>query len=181
MSKNKYAVIAAVTLVGISLFFMFYMFTVSRRTSQTKLNDLQGLEVNLVPSALQKPEYHISPFTGVRWVGSTPEIELKATWYGLVSLNSVPANEIVSFCKKTYGKVWRKRFEEDLVMVLKEMGKGGSFDTAALEVRQLDSGKTVALRDIPWTMENRDRILRKAVTITKANGGKDPRDDPNSP
>ena len=120
-----------------------------------------------------------SPFAAVRWRGSVPEVELKGAWYQLLSLNGVPADDIVSFLKKTYGKIWKKRFEEDLVVGLTEMGKGEPFDKATLEVRQLDSGKAIVFKDVPWTKENRRLILQAAINRTKANGGKDPREDPN--
>jgi hypothetical protein len=63
-------------------------------------------------------------------------------------------------------------------MALTGMGKGGPFDKATLEVRQLDSGRTVVFKDVPWTKENRTFILQAAINRTKANGGKDPREDP---
>ena len=107
---------------------------------------------------------------------------MKGTWYELLSLDDVPAEEIVSFCQKTYGRIWRKRFEEDLVIALMDMGKEGHCDseTGPLTVRRLDTGETLVLTNVAWTNANRDAILRTALDVWIANGrGKDPRDDPN--
>jgi hypothetical protein len=125
-----------------------------------------------------------TPYAAVRWRDSVPEVQVQDIWYELVSLDDIPAEEIVSFCKKTHGRIWRKRFEEDLVVVLREMGKQGYADseTGALTVRRLDGGETVVLQDAAWTVANRDAILTTALAAWKANGRKqDPRDDPSYP
>lgn len=121
-----------------------------------------------------------APYAAVRWRDSVPEVELMGTWYELVSLDDIPAAEIVSFCKKTKGKFWRKPFEEDLVVVLQQMGKQGHFDmeTGPLTVRRLDTGETLVLTNVAWTDANRQAILLTALAAWKANGEKDPRDDP---
>ncbi len=124
-----------------------------------------------------------APFSAVRWRDSTPEVQVKETWYELLSLNDVPVEEIVNFCKETYGRIWRKRFEEDLTMALDGMGVREHFDsengTGSLTVRRLDTGETVILTNVPWTWDNRMAILSKALDTWIANGrGKDPRDDP---
>ena len=70
------------------------------------------------------------------------------TWYELIALDNLPAGEIVSHCKKTDGKRWRKPFEEDLVLVLQEMEKQGHFDseTGSLTVRRSDTRERSSLR-----------------------------------
>jgi hypothetical protein len=40
-----------------------------------------------INNRLQQETIHISPFAAVRWRGSVAEVELKAGWYQLVSLN----------------------------------------------------------------------------------------------
>jgi hypothetical protein len=121
-----------------------------------------------------------APFSAVRWRDSVPEVEVKGVWYELLSLDDIPAEEIVRYCKKTFGGIWRKRFEEDLVIVLQGMGRPGhaDADTGPLTVRRLDTGETLVLPDVAWTNANRDRILRKALDAWIANGRKsDPRDE----
>ena len=121
-----------------------------------------------------------TPFAAVRWRDSVPEVQVIGIWYELHSLDDVSAEEIVSFCKKTFGRIWRKRFEEDLVIVLMDMGKQGYCDseTGSLTVRRLDTGETLMLTDVAWTNANREAILRTALDVWIANGrDKDPRED----
>jgi hypothetical protein len=122
-----------------------------------------------------------APFSAVRWRDAIPEVQLTGTWYELISLDDVPVAEIVSFCKKSDGKFWRKSFEEDLVIVLTEMGKQGHSDaeTGPLTVRRLDTGETLLLKNTAWTDANRQAILITALEAWKANGRQDPRADPN--
>jgi len=127
-----------------------------------------------------------APFSAVRWRDSIPEAQVKGTWYELIALNDVPVEQIVRFCKERYGRIWRKRFEEDLTIALDGMGVWEHFDsetgTGSLTVRRLDTGETVILTNVAWTGDNRMAILRKALDTWIANGrGKDPRDDPSLP
>jgi hypothetical protein len=125
-----------------------------------------------------------APFAAVRWRGSVPEVKVMGTWYELLSLDDLPADDIVHFCQKSQGKFWRSLFEEDLVIVLREMGKPGHFDseTGPLTVRTLDTGEKLVLGDVPWTNANRHGILITALEAWKANGRKkDPREDPGLP
>jgi hypothetical protein len=123
------------------------------------------------------------PYAAVRWRDSVPEVQLMGTWYELIALDDVPAEEIVIFCKKKWGKFWRKTFEEDLFVVLEEMGKQGHSDseTGPVTVRRLDTGETLVLKEVAWTNANRQAILVTALAAWNANGRKDPRADPSYP
>lgn len=98
-----------------------------------------------------------SPFAGVRWQESQPEVRLDEEWFNLVSLNKIPASEIITFSQQTYGNKWRKRFEEDLVEILTRMGHPPQ-DTVTLVVQSLTSPETWVREDIPMTEENRKAI-----------------------
>lgn len=98
-----------------------------------------------------------SPFAAVRWQESQPEVRLGEEWFKLVSLNDLPAKEIVSFCRRAYGNTWQKRFEEDLVEVLTRMGYSPQ-GTVTLVVGSLTSSGTQVLEDIPMTEANRQAI-----------------------
>jgi len=39
----------------------------------------------------------LAPFSAVQWEGWTPSVQVDSRWYELVSLNDVPASEIVAF------------------------------------------------------------------------------------
>ena len=103
----------------------------------------------------------LSPFVAVRWQQSQPEVRLGEEWFKLVSLDELPATEIVTFSKQTYGNRWQKRFEEDLVELLSRMGHTPQ-DTVTLVVQSLTSEETQVLEDVPISEENRSAIYAAA-------------------
>ena len=114
----------------------------------------------LLSSAAPQDFEKLSPFSGLRWNGSVPEVEVGGTWYELVKLEGKSASEIVDYCKETYGRRWEKRFAEDLVEVLAGMRvKHGRKVT--LEVKELDSGTVRVLKNVEMTERNR-RLIRKS-------------------
>src|SRR3990172_6591131 len=102
-----------------------------------------------------------SPFAAVRWRESQPEVRVGDEWFKLVSLNDLPSADIVAFSRQTYGNLWRKRFEEDLVELLTRMGHPPR-DTVTLVVQSLTSPETRTLEDVPMTKANR-RAIRDAA------------------
>jgi hypothetical protein len=102
-----------------------------------------------------------SPFAAVRWQDSEPQVQVEDEWFTLVSLDEVPAAEIVAFSRKTYGSLWRKRFEEDLVELLTRMGHPPG-DTVTLVVQSVKSSETQVLEDVPMTPANRQAIKAAA-------------------
>jgi hypothetical protein len=118
--------------------------------------------VNTAPSGRTDNGYSLrSPFGGVRWQGDQPEVQVEDEWFELVSLDKIPASDIVAFSQETYGDKWRKRFEEDLVELLTRMGHppGGK---VTLVVQSLTSPETQTLEDVPMTYANR-RAIREAA------------------
>ena len=100
-----------------------------------------------------------APFTAVRWEGSKPVVKIGDEWFTLVSLDGIPAEDIVSFSRWTYVDKWRMRFEEDLVEVLTRMGHEPK-DTVRLVVSPLGSRETRTLEDVPMTEANRWEIYK---------------------
>jgi hypothetical protein len=98
-----------------------------------------------------------SPFAAVRWQESQPEVKVGDEWFKLVSLDEIPASEIVAFSQRTYGNKWRKRFEEDLVELLTRMGHPPQ-DTVTLVVQSLTSSETQILEGVAMTHANRQAI-----------------------
>jgi|GEM_PF-4474713 len=103
-----------------------------------------------------------SPFAAVQWQESQPEVKVGDEWFKLVSLDGIPASEIVAFSQRTYGKKWQMRFEEDLVELLTAMGHPPK-DTVTLVVQSLTSPETRTLEDVPMTEANRRAIKRAAM------------------
>jgi CubicO group peptidase (beta-lactamase class C family) len=102
-----------------------------------------------------------SPFAAVRWQSSQPEVKVGDEWFKLVSLDGIPAADIVAFSRRTYDGLWRKRFEEDLVALLTGMGHPPK-DTVTLVVQALTSHETRTLEDVPMTKANRHAIRHAA-------------------
>ncbi len=102
-----------------------------------------------------------SPFAAVRWEQYQPEVRLGEEWFKLVSLDELPAAEIVAFSRRTYGDRWRKRFEEDLVELLTGM-KHPPRDQVTLVVQSLTSSETQVREDVPMTYANRRAIYDAA-------------------
>jgi hypothetical protein len=101
----------------------------------------------------------LSPFSAVRWKDSTPEVKVKDVWYELLAIDDTEAREVVKFCKEKEEKLWQKRFEEDLVEMMARMGHEPG-EKVTLKVRDLKTGKTEVLKDVPNTHENRQAIWR---------------------
>jgi hypothetical protein len=112
-----------------------------------------------IASKFDHPER--SPFAAVRWMQSQPEVQVGDTWFVLVSLDEIPAAEIVAFSQRTYGEKWQKRFEEDLVALLTEMGHPPQ-DTVTLVVKSLTTSKLRTIKNVPMTRANR-RAIRNAA------------------
>ena len=93
--------------------------------------------------------------------GEEPVVEIGDEWFKLVSLDELPAFEIVAFSRRTFGNKWQKRFEEDLVELLTRMGHPPR-DKVTLVVQPLTSPKTWVRKDVAMTEENRSAIYRAA-------------------
>jgi hypothetical protein len=95
-----------------------------------------------------------APFTGVRFEGTKPVVKIGDEWFTLVSIDGVPAADIVAFSQWIYLDNWKKRFREDLVEILTRMGHEPK-DTVQLVVSPLGSQETRTLEDVPMTEANR--------------------------
>jgi CubicO group peptidase (beta-lactamase class C family) len=104
-----------------------------------------------------------SPFSAVRWQGPRPEVQVGDEWFTLVSLNGLPASEIVEFSRKTDPDLWQKRFAEDLVEVLTGMGHPPG-DTVQLVVKPVGSQESRTLEGVRMTTANRKAIWEAART-----------------
>ncbi len=106
----------------------------------------------------------VSPFAAVRWEDSQPEVKVGGKWYQLVSIDDVPATEIVGYSQKTYEDLWQKRFEEDLVELMAGMGHEPS-ESVRLVVVPLTpkDAQEQILEDVPLTEANRHAIKYAAL------------------
>jgi hypothetical protein len=105
----------------------------------------------------------LAPFTGVRWRGDVPEVEVEGVWGELLSIDGVPADRIVAFSRQRFAEpsdtLWRKRFSEDLVEVLAGMGKPPA-PKVLLGIASLADGRRTAV-EAALISESRQRVWRR--------------------
>ena len=98
-----------------------------------------------------------SPFESLRWNDDLPEIMIDDVWYSPIEIQGVEIEAILEFCTKVHRDRAKKRFGEDLPMVLQTMGHPMPA-MVDLKLVRLSDGKTVSLSDVPSTRENRTAI-----------------------
>jgi Peptidase family S41 len=109
-----------------------------------------------------RPDYpKLSPFTAARMQDESIEVQVANQWYELLAIDDVTISSLITFCKQTYSRIWFKRFGEDLVEVLSEMGypPGGN---VSLKLRDIQTNQEVLLEDTPMTEENRRSVWQAA-------------------
>jgi hypothetical protein len=102
--------------------------------------------------AVQAAPERSAPFTGVKWDGDAPSVRVGGEWQALVSLDGIPAAKLVAAAKTEYGDRWQKRFSEDLVELLRKLGRAPQ---ATVELELAKDGKTVK-RSEAMTEANRN-------------------------
>lgn len=103
----------------------------------------------------------LAPFTDVRWGEDTPIVEIDGQWHLLSSIDGTDVKDIVAFCQRTYGDKWQKRFGEDLVQVLTEMGHPPG-DTVRLDVLSVEPPVERSVKEVAMTAANRRKVRAAA-------------------
>lgn len=103
----------------------------------------------------------LAPYTDVRWEEDMPVVQIDGEWHLLFSIDGVDAKEIVAFCQMTYGAKWQKRFGEDLVQVLSEMGHAPK-DTVRLDVLSTGPDAMRSFKEVAMTAANRRKVRATA-------------------
>ncbi len=113
--------------------------------------------------ALQTGYPKLAPFTAVRWTeAETPEVQVDDEWCGLEQLDGHEVPKILEFCRRQYRDRWQKRFGEDLVQVLTEMGREPG-PSVTMVLVDLETAKRTTRKDVPMTAENRASVLRHGI------------------
>lgn len=120
-------------------------------------NDAGAVESETKPAGEPFPK--LSPFTQVSCHDDNAVVVFSGKRYELISIDGLPAIQILEFCHKTYAARWEKRFAEDLVEVLSGMGKtvGSSVN---LVLKDLDTDEVIKVSDAPMTTENRRSVWK---------------------
>ncbi len=103
----------------------------------------------------------LAPFTDVRWEQDVPVVQLDGEWHLLFSIDGVDVKGIVAFSQRTYGAKWQKRFGEDLVQVLTEMGHAPK-DTVRLDILSTGPDATRSIKEVAMTAANRRKVRATA-------------------
>jgi hypothetical protein len=118
------------------------------------------LALAIEPCAAQSPKpgewAMLSPFTAVKPQLGSAIVRFDNRDYELVSINDQSAGQLLSFCRSKYRDWWEKRFTEDLVEVLADMGHPMALDkTVKLLLKDSAGGHGVTIERAPMTAENR--------------------------
>lgn len=163
-------VLALLLLLGFPVLWVAARAAASRAQAENALREMALARANLGQGYPR-----LSPFEAVQWRGNTPLVQVGGRSYELLAMNGLPTEQIISMCQTLDPIDWQKRFEEDLVEVLVRSGKRYTSETlhpgrpgdgprATLEVKDLETGKTEVLRNVPMTEANRQALLRAAAT-----------------
>jgi C-terminal processing protease CtpA/Prc len=100
----------------------------------------------------------LSPFTRVEIVDDQARVEFDGKSYRLMSIEGLPVDGILAFCRVQYGSAGEKRFAEDLVPVLNAMGLNPGREIR-LEMADLQSGQIITVDHAPMTEKNRNAVF----------------------
>jgi len=103
----------------------------------------------------------LAPYTDVRWGEEVPVVRIDGEWHLLYSIDGIDVKEIVAFCQRTYGAKWQKRFGEDLVQVLSEMGHAPK-NTVRLDILSTGPDATRSIKEVAMTAANRRKVRATA-------------------
>ena len=114
-----------------------------------------------------------SPFTAVKWKNEQPIVQFENEWFTLKKLDGFTTQELLAFCKQKYGDKWQRRFSEDLVEVLKEIGEKPNQQVDLILAKDNELKKAIGT----YTLQNRQKVLKynhsnsnsiKKLTISQA-------------
>jgi len=102
----------------------------------------------------------ISPFTMVQLHGDKISVTYNGGEYQLAAVDGLTTQAILDFCRQQYKDEWQKRFTEDLVAVLADMGHSPASDhTVSLTLTDSKTGETKSIQNAPMTVDNRHALL----------------------
>jgi len=105
-----------------------------------------------------------SPFTAVKWENQQPVVQFNGEWYTLEKLDRYTIKELLDFCRQKHGDKWQKRFSEDLIEVLTEIG---SPPNEKVELLLSNSEQKITVTGA-YTQANRQQVLAYAKANKQA-------------
>ena len=105
----------------------------------------------------------ISPFTRVRFQGYKVFVKYDGAEYELAAVDGLSTPTLLNFCRRQYKDKWQKRFTEDLVVVLIQMGHPLKADhTVSLALIAPKSGENKTVERAEMNEKNR-RAVREGL------------------
>ncbi len=120
----------------------------------------------------------VSPFTMVHFDTNDTDkviVGYEGAEYQLTAINDVSAADILNYCRSRYGQppfgeAWaEKRFAEDLLVVLSDMGHPVRSDTVSLALIEPETGAQKIEKQARMTKANREAIMTDREAINAAN------------
>jgi len=122
-----------------------------------------------VPTKWQDTSKFLSPFTKVRYDGDTVNVTYDGTEYQLAAIDDLSTSDMLDFCRKKYGGLWQKRFAEDLVVVLGDMGHPINAEhTVNLTLVDAKTSEAKTIKGAAMTEENRAAVRDALSSSTNA-------------
>jgi hypothetical protein len=104
----------------------------------------------------------LSPFTDVEVGGDVVTVTYEGRTHELVSVQGVPVQRILAFCRSEYERRWEERFSVDLVEVMAALGERIG-PTVRLELRSPVTGQVTTIERAPMSRENREAVRRAMI------------------
>lgn len=137
------------------------------RAQQNKLRTAQSNLYEQDPNPFSHPSLQLSPFTDVRFQNSKVFVIYDGAEFELASIHGVSTPEILDFCRRQYKDSWQKRFSEDLLVVLAQMGHSiNGEQTVSLVLIDPTTGQTNTVDHAVLTEKNRRAVHESLVGAT---------------
>jgi RNA polymerase sigma factor (sigma-70 family) len=142
---------------------------VQQNELRAKQDELRARDTNQDQSREQSSDLfgdrslQISPFTMVRFQGEKVYVKYNGAEYELGAIDGFSTPTLLDFCRRQYKDKWQKRFTEDLVVVLIQMGHPlNANHTVSLALIDPKSGENKMVERAIMTEKNRQAV-RKAL------------------
>ena len=103
----------------------------------------------------------LSPFTSLKFTDDGVMVGYQGAVYRLAAIDGVTTDAVLEHCAHAYGKsMARKRFAEDLVIVLHDLGHPLTVDhSVSLALTDLKTGETTQVEHAVMTAANRSAVF----------------------
>ncbi len=126
------------------------------QAQQEQLRATQNALSEQEPNVFRHRSLMVSPFTKVRFDGDKVYATYLGTEYELAAVNDATTADILKFCGQHYGdRMAQKRFAEDLVAALGDMGHPAGTDNTVKLALVDGNGSTNTVEHALMTAENR--------------------------